>query len=221
MVIFVPKLKTMTTGIRKTIGITGMILFLAMPSTAKITYGVKAGLGRSWMIQKLDLDYHSGPRFGYSVAALADIPFYRRFSFRPEIALYKQGGYFNSQFDQFGSPKLKYTADYHSLQLPFDIAFTIPITGVRMAIFGGVVPDFHLWGKMNVKGIGEEPMAKQEMEMKSFDLGINSGISVEFKNIIFSINMLLGTMDRRIEKIESESAVYQNNLTFSLGYRFR
>lgn len=192
-----------------------------MPVAAKTHWGVRTGLARTWMTQKIDLDYHSGSRFGYSIAALADIPFYRRFSFRPEIALVSQGGSFLSRFDAADQPALRYSANHHSLQVSLDVAFNIPITGVHMAVFGGIVPDFHMGGKMKVKTLDEDPVGIVKKDMKSFDLGVNGGICVEYKRIFFSINAILGTLDRRVDKIESESAVYQNNLTFSLGYIFR
>lgn len=194
---------------------------LAMPATAQVSFGVRAGLARTAYTQKVDLDYVSGARLGYSIAGLADIPFYRRFSFRPEISLENQGGRYFTLRDEAGSPQLKYRANYYSLQIPLNIAFNIPISGVRMAVYVGPAPDFHLSGKMKVTGVGEEPSPSTEKKMKTFDLGVNGGISVEYKNIFFSIDTFHGTLDRRVDKYENESAVYHNNITFSLGYFFR
>lgn len=198
-----------------------LIVVGVMPATAKITFGVRAGLSRTAFTQKVDLDYQSGPRMGYSIAGLADIPFYRRFSFRPEIALENQGGRYYTLRDETGVSQLKCRANYHSLQIPLNIAFNIPITGVRMAVYGGPALDFHLWGKMKTTGVGEEPLPATEKEMKAFDLGIKGGISVEYKNIFFSIDTYHGTVDRRVDKYENESSVYHNSITFSLGYFFR
>lgn len=208
-------------GIRKTIGMIGLIILWVMPVDGKVNFGVRAGLGRSWLVQKIDLDYHSGIRFGYSVGVLADIPFYRRFSFRPEISLVNQGGSYISCRSMDEQPTIKNTYNYYSLQTPLNIAFNIPITGVRMAVFGGPVLDFHLWGKVKARETGEAPPPTTEHPMKSFDLGVNGGISVEYKNIFFSINAIIGTLDRCVEKTKTESSIYQNNLTFSLGYFFR
>jgi hypothetical protein len=189
-----------------------------IPATAKMGLGVRAGFSRSWMIQKVDLDYRSGSHFGYSVAALADVSFYQRFSFRPEIVLTNQGGSYESPVQD---DKGKYSASHYSLQIPLNIAYNIPISGVRMAVYAGPAADIHLRGKMKSKRMGEELFPASEKEMKPFDLGVNSGISVEYRNVFFSVNVLCGTLDRRIDKVNEESKVYQNNLTFSLGYIFR
>ncbi len=202
------------------IGLIVLIALLVTPARAQIDFGVRAGLARSSMTHKVDLDYHSGSRLGYSIAALADIPFYRRFSFRPQAAIVNQGGSFSSHYDLDGIPTYKYKGNYYSLQTYLNVAFNIPITGVRMAVFGGIVPDFHLGGKMDVIDLGDNLAPTAEKSMK-FDLGVNGGISVEYKNVFFSIDILCGTLDRRIDKIKEESSVYHNNLTFSLGYFFR
>ncbi len=210
----------MITGFKKLLYI-GLIAMLAMPVAAKIKYGVHAGISRSWLIQKVDLDYNSGSKVGFSISGLADIPFYRRFSFRPEIALTNQGGSYSSIQNEDGEFTLKHSVNHYSLQIPLNIAFNIPISGVRLAVYAGPAPDIHLWGNMKTQGVGETSIPTTEKGMKSFDLGVNSGISVEYKNIFFSMNILCGTLDRRIDKIDNESKVYQNNVTFSLGYIFR
>jgi hypothetical protein len=199
----------------------GYVIIMAMPVAAKISFGVRAGLARTAFTQKVDLDYQSGSRIGYSVAGLADIPFYRRFSFRPEIALTNQGGSYFTLRDEAGLPQLKYSADYYSLQIPLTIAFNIPISGVRMAVYAGPAPDFLLGGKMKRLEAGTEPSPTPEKKMKAFDFSINGGIAVEYKNIFFSIDTFHGTSDRRVDVRENESPVYQNSITFSLGYFFR
>ncbi|MDH6306327.1 hypothetical protein M2459_002690 [Parabacteroides sp. PF5-5] len=211
----------MKTGFRKYV-LLGLIMVWAIPAvTAQVTFGVKAGLARSSMIQKIDLDHESGSQLGFSVAGLADIPFYRRFSFRPEIAFTKQGGHFFSDYNEDKLPGLKHTCNYYSLQTPLNIAFNIPISGVRMAVYGGLVPDFRLWGKMKTLAINGESRPQTEKNMKSFDLGCNAGISVEYKKVFFAIDIYNGILDCRVDKKESESRVYHNNISFSLGYFFR
>jgi hypothetical protein len=199
----------------------GCMTTVVMPAVARITFGVRAGLARTAFTQKVDLDYQSGSRIGYSIAGLADIPFYHRFSFRPAITLANQGGAYCTLRDEAGLPQLKYKADYYSLQIPLTIAFNIPISGVRMAVYAGPAPDFSLGGKMRRVEAGEEAPPVLEKKMKAFDFGINGGIAVEYKNIFFSIETFHGTSDRRVDTYENESPVYQNSITFSLGYFFR
>jgi hypothetical protein len=193
----------------------------AMPVAAKVTFGVRAGLARTAFTQKVDLAYQSGGRMGYGIAGLADMPFYRRFSFRPEIALASRGGTYATLRDEAGLPQLTYSATYYSLQIPLNVAFNIPISGVRMAVYAGPAPAFRLQGKMKMERRGEEAPPHLEKKMKAFDLSINSGIAVEYKNIFFSIDALYGTSDCRTDVYENESPVYQNSVTFSLGYFFR
>ena len=209
----------MKRGLR-TLIVTGLLMACIIPVGAQVDFGVRAGVGRTSLTQKIDLDYRSGSQLGYSMGVLADIPFYRRFSFRPEIALVNQGGNYFSLYDQ-DAGLLTYDCNYYSLKSFLNIAFNIPISGVRMAIFGGVVPDFYLGGKMKVIDNRESPSYSHKQKMKPFDLGVNSGISVEYKKIFFSIDITCGTFDRRRDKVEEESRVFQNNLTFSMGYFFR
>jgi hypothetical protein len=199
----------------------GCIATVTPPVAAKVTFGVRAGLARTAFTQKVDLDYQSGLHIGYSIAGLADIPFYRRFSFRPEIALANQGGEYFTLRDEAGLPQLKYKANNYSLQIPLTVAFNIPISGVRMAVYAGPAPYFHLGGKMKMTGKEEEAPFTLEKKMKAFDFSINGGIAVEYKNIFFSIETSHGTSDRRADTYEDESPVYQNGITFSLGYFFR
>jgi hypothetical protein len=193
----------------------------AMPVAAKVTFGVRAGLARTAFTQKVDVSYQSGARMGYSVAGLADIPFYRRFSFRPEVALVNRGGTYLTLRNEAGLPQLEYNASYYSLQIPLTVAFNIPISGVRMAVYAGPAPDFRLEGKMKMTGKGEEAPPTLNKKMKAFDFSINSGIAVEYKNIFFAIDAFNGITDRRVDRYDNESPVYQNSITFSLGYFFR
>jgi hypothetical protein len=198
----------------------GLALICATPATGKVYWGVRAGVARSSLVQQIDLDYRAGSCLGYSVAALADIPFYQRFSFRPEIALAYKGGSFLSEPD--GSFfLLKHGVRSYSLLPSLNVAFNIPIAGVTMAVYGGPALDFGLWSANTTERVGDWPVVATEKEMKPFDLMINAGISVEYKGVFFSITTLAGTLERQAKRAEDESSVYQNNLTFSLGYFFR
>jgi len=50
---------------------------------------------------------------------------------------------------------------------------------------------------------------------------MNVGLAVEYSNFFFSVSALCGMIDRRALKREGETSVFQNNVTFSLGYYFR
>jgi hypothetical protein len=212
-------MKTQT--IQRGIIIVSMSLTFAMTATAKVYWGVRAGVSRSSIVQKVDLDYRSGWDIGGSVAGLIDIPLYERFSFRPEVALVYQGGSFLSELDETGAYLLKNECKGYAVQVPLNIAFNIPISGVTLAVFGGPAFDFHLYDAVKTKKIDDGTTTTPAPQINTSDFGINVGISVEYKNVFFSINTLSGTTDRRTVKIKNESSVYQNNVTFSLGYFFR
>jgi hypothetical protein len=195
---------------------------MLMPVAAQITYGVRAGLAYSALTQRIDLDYRPGGRLGFSVAGLADVPFYRRFSFRPEISFAFQGGTYLSAPDASGRHQVHAKYRGYSVQLPLDIAFNIPISGVKLAVYGGPALDFHLFGETKMENMGENPEpVVVEKDPDVFDLCVNAGISVEYRKVFFSITVLCGTSDRRTVKNDDEFPVFQNNVTFSLGYFFR
>ena len=209
------------THIRKTGWVVWLTVIISTPAFARIYWGARAGVAHSSLVQEIDLDYWSGACLGYSVAALADIPFYQRFSFRPEIALAYDGGSFRSELSDEGLFQLKHRLRSYSIQPSFHVAYSIPIAGVRMSIFAGPALDFRLHNNISAERIAEEFEGVTERKIRTFDTGVNSGISVEYKGVFFSISALPGILYRQAEKRENESSVFQNNLTFSLGYFFR
>ena len=60
----------------------------------------------------------------------------------------------------------------------------------------------------------------KEADLKTFDLGVNVGLRVDYSRYFFSVSALCGTLDRRAIEREGESSLYQNNVTLSLGYMF-
>lgn len=206
--------------IRKAGWIIGLMAALSVPASAKMYWGARAGVAHSSLVQKIDLTYWSGSCLGYSVAVLGDIPFSGRFSFRPEVALAYQGGSFLSD-PVDGLYMLRHRIGSYSLLPSFNLAFNILLSDVKMAVYAGPACDFHLRNKTSAQQVEEGILPPAGKDVKSFDLGVNAGISVEYKSVFFSINTLSGTLDRRTDKKENESSVYQNNLTFSLGYFFR
>ncbi|MDH6535606.1 PorT family protein [Parabacteroides sp. 52] len=209
---------------RRKIGLSLIVVMLMaiLPATAQVAFGVRAGASYSSLTQKVGTTYESGARMGYSIAGMMDIPLYRRFSLRPEIAFANQGGAWYS-VPEMGNMALRNRCWYYSLQVPVNLAFTFPIMDVRVSILCGPVADFSLFGRMTSRQTGEDLVFgnTQEKDLKPFDLAVNAGLAVEYKRYFFSINSLCGTFDRRAVKREGESRLFQNNVTFSLGYFFR
>lgn len=199
------------------------LIVLPLKVEAQIVFGVRAGGAYSSMVQKIGDTYNAGARFGFSVGGMLDIPLYKRLSLRPEVAFVNQGGSFLSDYDVDGAKNLFNKYNYYSIQIPLNLTYTFLINDIRLAVFVGPAVDFSLFGKMKTRNENVDIHfdEKSETDLKSFDLGVNVGLQVEYMNCFFSVSSLCGTLDRRTLKPEGESSLYQNNVTFSLGYFFR
>ena len=199
-----------------------LIALLSTPAMGQISLGMKGGLAYSSLAQRIDNVNEAGARLGFSVGGLANIPFYNRFSVQPELIFINQGGSFYSRVDDsFSSIRSNY--NYYSLQIPVNMAYTILVSDVNMKILFGPSVDYSLTGKRTIKGVQNDiGFGEREIgDFKSWDLGINIGFEAGYQKVFFSINTLFGVLDRRTVKHTGESSIYQNNVTFSLGYYFR
>ena len=203
--------------------ILGLVLSIVSAS-AQVEFGVRFGGAYSSLIQRLDKSYESGGRFGFSLAGLMQLPIYKGLSFVPEVGLIYQGGDYYSYPAREGMTTHN-LYKYYSLQVPFDLAYTFKISDVRLAVFAGPTLDISLTGKMKMEDTGIESDIefgkKEEPNLRTLDLGVNVGLSVEYSRFFFSINNVAGVLDRRTVKRQDESTLFQNNVTFSVGYFFR
>lgn len=205
--------------------IIALTILSIVPTYAQVDFGVRAGGAYSSLIQRVQDEYMAGGRFGWSVAGLMDVHLYKGLSFRPEIGFVNQGG---SYYSHYNNPLVTETHNkysYYSIQVPLNLAYTFRLTDIRLSVFAGPTLDFSLFGKMRTHGASPSTSidfgSKKEPNLKSFDLGVNVGMSVEYSRFFFAINCVTGTLDRRAVKREGESNIFQNNVTFSLGYFFR
>lgn len=203
-----------------------LVMLMVVPASAQVTWGVRGGLAYSSLVQKIDNNYQSGARFGFSVAGLAKIPLYKRLSLQPEVAFAHQGGNYLSNIpDEEGTGRLypKTKCNYYSIQFPLNLVYTFQFTDVYFSVMAGPAVDFSLFGKMHTNNGDSDIIFGQsgEADLKTFDLGVNLGLQVEYSDFFFTVSALCGTLDRRTSKHAGESSLYQNNVTFSLGYYFR
>lgn len=203
-----------------------LVMLMVVPVTAQVTWGVRGGLAYSSLVQKIDNNYQSGARFGFSVAGLTQIPLYKRLSLQPEVAFVHQGGNYLSKIADGESAELAYPktkCNYYSILVPVNLVYTFQFTDVYFSVMAGPAVDFSLFGKMHTNNVDSDIVFGQsgEADLKSFDLGVNLGLQVEYSNFFFTVSALCGTLDRRTSKHDGESSLYQNNVTFSLGYYFR
>ncbi len=194
-----------------------------MPAVSQVAFGVRVGGAYSSLVQKVEGTYKAGARFGFSVAGLADIPLYKGLSLRPEVAFANQGGSFISNFQVEGAKNSLNKCNYYSIQIPVNLAYTFNINDVQLGVYVGPALDFSLFGKMKTQNQNVDIHFGQDKEtdLKTFDLGVNVGLRVDYSRYFFSVGALCGTLDRRAVEREGESSLYQNNVTLSLGYMFR
>lgn len=199
-----------------------MLIVVVFPLEAQVAFGVRAGGAYSAMIYKLDGVAKAGGRFGYSAAGIVEIPLHKRLSLRPEVALTNQGGKY-MQNTLNGKTASYRTFDYYSLQIPVNIQFIFTTPDITFGVFGGPYVDFALWGKTKMDGDKRNIRIGNSAgnDLRSFDLGANLGLNVEYNKFFFTVQAFCGALNRKVESQPEESNVYQNNVTFSLGYMFR
>lgn len=199
-----------------------LLIMVVLPLEAQVVFGVRAGGAYSALIYRQDGVAKAGGRFGYSAAGIMEIPLHKRLSLRPEVALTNQGGKYltvTANRETF----LYRTFDYYSLQIPVNIQFIFTTPEITFGVFGGPYVDFSLWGKTKMDGQKQNIQFGRGVgnDLKPFDLGANLGLNVEYSNFFFTVQAFCGALNRRTDRQPDESNVYQNNVTFSLGYMFR
>ncbi|OAV74597.1 hypothetical protein Barb7_01879 [Bacteroidales bacterium Barb7] len=206
----------------------GLILLClsVLPAAAQVTFGVRTGGSFSTLVEKEGTTYKAGGRIGYSVAGLAEIPLrsiHRRLSLRTEAAFVSQGGSFYTGRDAEGEGGYNNKCGYYSLRLPVAVAYTFPFHDVHISVSAGPAVDFALFGNMrNRDKNGSMSFGRSEgKDLKPVDLGVGVGLTVEYLQCFFSVVTNGGVTDRKAFKPAGEPSVYQNNVTFSLGYYFR
>jgi len=208
--------------IRKTI-FALLMAIMVVPAMGQISYGVRGGLSYSSLIQRVDGENEVHGRMGFNIGGLVNIPVYRRFSVQPELAFVNQGGGYHSRVEGgFSHVYSKY--NYYSIQMPVNMVYTMPISSdFRMSILFGPALDCSLSDRKPKVYVPEDvnPEEVKTGNLKSVDIGVNVGLEGDYRNIFFSISALSGALNRRTVKHANDSQLYQNNLTFSLGYHFR
>ncbi len=211
----------------KKIGIViALMVLMVIPATAQVVWGVRAGVSYSSLLQKMEDSFHPGGHFGYSFAGLVKVPLYKRLSLQPEVAFVNQGGYYRSENllnedNEPIGPKTK--LNYYALSVPINLVYTFRFTDVYFSLMAGPALDVSLFGRKNDDGVKSDIVfgKSRSADLKPVDLAINIGGQVEYENFFFSVAALCGTIDRHTLKHEGKCSIYQNNITFSLGYYFR
>lgn len=198
-----------------------LFFLLVAPLSAQVTFGVRAGGAYSSLVQRRDGMLKSGGRLGYSVAGLMDVCLHSRVSLRPELALVNQGGTYYTGLES-GAPEI-HKCNYYSVQLPVRVMYTFTYEGVKFGAGGGPCLDIPLWGRTKDDGLhrdlhfGSGPADR----LKAVDLGIDIGINIEYSKFFFAVTAFCGVLNMNPHKQAGDPSLYQNNVTFSVGYMFR
>lgn len=196
-------------------------MFTLAGAQAQVRLGARVGAAYSSLVFEADDRPEAGSRFGYSAAFIADIPFWKEFSLRPELAIVSQGG---SYYDYINPYVLPYKERYHyySLQLPVYLCYTFSVSEIGVNLYGGPVADLPLFGKLTYRGEEEDLRFGSDKgdHLKPFGMGFGVGLGAEYRHFTFSINAVCGMTNRRVKPTSDASSVYQNNVTLALGYYF-
>ena len=214
----------MKTTHAKKIGSLLLLLLLTLTAKAQVRYGLRTGIGYSSFIYKMEGQYQSGARFGYGSAFVLDIPLKNKLSLRPELIYHNQGGNFYTQkyaTEAYLKPDLV-KSHFHSLQLPINLAYNIPLSDIQLTLMAGPAIDYSFAGNISYDGSDRSVSfgTEESNDYKPFDLAVNIGFAAEYKHLFFQISSAFGVLDRKSTPYKEESAVLQNNVSFSLGYFF-
>ena len=209
----------------RSIFIMGLALLLAtLPMKAQVSYGVRAGAAHSSLIQKINDKAEAESCFGFSFAGLVDIPLShnKKWSLRPEVAFVHQGGAYYSDQDMQGATLFN-KCWYNSIEVPINVAYNFIFTDVRLLVYAGLTFDWAVFGRMESRESDHDLNfgMTEEKDLKPCDLALNLGVAFELDKFFVSLNSTTGMIDRRSTKRDGETSVYQNNITFSVGYYFR
>jgi hypothetical protein len=193
-------------------------------SRAQVYFGGRVGLSRSSIVQRMDLDYRSGARLGGSVAVLADIPVYKRFSLRPEAAFSYGGGSYLSAMYNDDSYLLRNTLKSYGLSIPVNLAYNIPVNEMTVTVSAGPVVDVILSQELSngrIRPGDEADISNAEQNgVRGWDAGANVGIALEYRGLFFAIQAQSGFVPMQKHRY-GEARAYHNTMTFSLGYIIR
>lgn len=200
------------------------LLTLALPLSAQVRFGFRTGIGSSSLIQRVEGSYVAGARFGYNIGVVSEIAMKNGFAFRPELYFLNQGGSYRTQKYAkevvLNPPLVK--ACLYSLQLPANFAYNIKMSDMRVSLIMGPVLDYTFKGDLtynkdyHLASFGTE----EQHDFKPFDLAFNIGLAAEHKRVFFQINGIFGLLDRRSAPFMTESILFQNNVSLSVGYFF-
>lgn len=210
-----------------------MFLFISLLSIKANaqTFGVKAGLNLSNMLEKYDDetysdDYKMNP--GFHIAGTVDIPISTVLSFESGLLFTTRG--FRIEEEEMGF-SIKAKANLYYIDIPLTVKASLPLSE-GLKIFGAVGPyvGIGLSGKViaTVEYQGDKETDEEAIkwgsdedsdDLKRLDYGLTFGGGVEINALMLGISYDLGLAN--IATHQEDGYTTKNRvLKFSVGYRF-
>ena len=209
-----------------------LLISLLCVQTNAQTFGLKAGLNLSNMLEKdnddtYSNDYKMNP--GFHIGGSFDIPINDLLSFESGLLLTTKGARVEEEDMGFS---LKAKINLYYLDIPLTLKASHEISE-GLKLFGAVGPyvGIGLIGKTKVtfEFLGEEDTEVEDVkwgsnensdDVKRLDMGLTFGAGVEIKSIMLGISYDLGLAN--ISSYQDNGATRKNKvLKFSIGYRFK
>lgn len=212
-----------------------ILLLISMASSSFAqSFGIKAGLNLSNMVQKDDDDTYSDDFKmlpGFHVGVVADIPFSDMFSFEPGLLLSTKGFKYEESEEYMGETmeaKMKMSLFY--LDIPLNLKASFGSDDTKFYGTFGPYLGMGLSGKykseITFMGETEEEdedvkwgTDEEEDDMKRFDFGIAFGAGVQFGAITAGAGYQLGLANVS-PYTENGSTIKNNVISVSVGYMF-
>jgi hypothetical protein len=210
-----------------------MILLISLfcIQTNAQTFGLKAGLNLSNMLEKDDDDTYSNDykmNPGFHIGGTVDVPISDILSFESGLLLTTKG--FKYEEEEMGI-SIKAKANLYYLDIPLTLKASHELSE-GLKIFGAVGPyvGIGLSGKIKatVEYQGDEETDEEDVkwgsdedndDLKRLDMGLTFGGGVEINAIMLGISYDLGLAN--ISSYQQDGATSKNKvLKFSVGYRF-
>jgi len=210
-----------------------MIVFISLfclQSNAQ-TFGLKAGLNLSNMLEKDDDDTYSNDykmNPGFHIGATVDVPINAFLSFEPGLLFTTKGMKYE---DKIMGVDVKAKANLYYLDIPLTLKASHDLGGgLKMTGAVGPYVGFGLSGKLKATAEyqGNEETEEvdvkwgndeDEDDLKRLDIGLTFGGGVEINSLTIGISYDLGLSN--ISAYQDYGTTNKNRvLKFSIGYRF-
>jgi len=175
-------------------------------SQSKIRIGATAGLNLAGIFNDGELsDLNPGFRGG----AVFDFGIGKMFSVVPEL-LFSQRGW------KYSGSGREETATVNYIELPINLVLKLKLASdTRLTFFPGFYAGYALSGK--IKDGGSVPIGSGADEMNPLDMGVNIGLGLEIKSVIFRMQVHTGLKNLNNEP---EPKMETGAFSISLGYFF-